>query len=106
MVSLAVVAVTNPPAERVTDNPRSVSRYCSDSDEHRDLSAKLLCLMQTTLCGTLYVYQGEELGQKNVPLSWDPSEYLDVESQNYWSKASSPAQHGSISRRANCTRYR
>lgn len=42
--------------------------------------------MQTTLCGTLYVYQGEELGQKNVPLSWDPSEYLDVESQNYWQK--------------------
>ena len=42
--------------------------------------------METTLCGTIYVYQGEELGMKNVPLSWDPSEYLDVETQNYWEK--------------------
>lgn len=77
----------------MTDNPRSVSRYCSDSDEHRELSAKLLCLMQTTLCGTIYVYQGEELGQKNVPLSWDPSEYLDVESQNYWQKMKEQYPH-------------
>jgi len=67
-----------------------VSRYCSDSDEYRELSAKFLCLMQTTLSGTIYVYQGEELGQKNVPLSWDPSEYLDIESQNYWQKVRSP----------------
>ncbi|KAK0949133.1 hypothetical protein LTS01_025875, partial [Friedmanniomyces endolithicus] len=35
------------------DNPRSVSRYCDDSDQYRALGAKLLCLMQTTLAGTL-----------------------------------------------------
>lgn len=86
MVGPVIATLMSSAANTTTDNPRSVSRYCSDSDEHRDLSAKLLCLMQTTLCGTLYVYQGEELGQKNVPLSWDPSEYLDVESQNYWQK--------------------
>ena len=65
-----------------------MSRYCSDKDEYRELSAKLLCLMQTTLSGTLYVYQGEELGQRNMPPSFEPSEYKDVETINYWEKAS------------------
>lgn len=68
------------------DNPRSVSRYTDDSDEYREYGAKLLCLMQTTLSGTLYVYQGEEIGMKNVPPSWSPEEYKDVESINYWNK--------------------
>ena len=48
------------------DNPRSVSRYCDDGDAYREYGAKLLALMQTTLSGTLFVYQGEELGMKNV----------------------------------------
>ena len=48
------------------DNPRSVSRYCDDSDTYREYGAKLLALMQTTLSGTLFVYQGEELGMRNV----------------------------------------
>ena len=69
------------------DNPRSVNRYTDDStDKNRDLGAKLLCLMQTTLSGTVYVYQGEELGMTNAPPSWDPSEYKDIESINYWNK--------------------
>ena len=42
--------------------------------------------MQTTLSGTIYVYQGEELGQRNMPPDWDPSEYKDVETINYWNK--------------------
>lgn len=50
------------------DNPRSVSRYCDDSDAYREYGAKLLALMQTTLSGTLFVYQGEELGMRNVCL--------------------------------------
>ena len=66
------------------DNPRSVSRYCDDStEENRQLGAKLLALMQTTLGGTLYLYQGEELGMKNFPLEWGSEEYKDIESQNY-----------------------
>ena len=68
------------------DNPRSVSRYCDDSDEYRELGAKLLAMMQSTLSGTIYVYQGEEIGMRNVPPSWGPEEYKDIESQNYWKK--------------------
>jgi oligo-1,6-glucosidase len=73
-----------------TDNPRSVSRYTDDNEKYRDLGAKLLCLMQTTLGGTLYVYQGEELGMKNMPIEYGPEEYLDIESQNYWHKVCYP----------------
>ena len=70
------------------DNPRSVSRYCDDSDEYREYGAKLLALMQTTLSGTLFVYQGEELGMRNVPKSWDVTEeYKDIESINFWKKS-------------------
>jgi oligo-1,6-glucosidase len=64
----------------------AVSRYTDDSDQYRDLSAKLLCLMLTTLAGTLYVYQGQELGMRNVPPEWSPEEYKDIESINYWTK--------------------
>ena len=70
------------------DNPRSVSRYCDDSDPFREYGAKLLALMQTTLSGTLFVYQGEELGMRNVPKSWDiMKEYKDIESINFWKKS-------------------
>ncbi|KAF2458981.1 alpha-glucosidase-like protein maltase [Lineolata rhizophorae] len=68
------------------DQPRSVSRFVDDSDEYREVGAKLLCLMQTTLGGTVYVYQGEELGMRNVPPSWEPDEYKDIESINFFQK--------------------
>lgn len=68
------------------DQPRSVSRYTNDSDEWREIGAKLLCMMQTTLAGTIYVYQGEEIGMRNVPPSWEPEEYKDIESINFFKK--------------------
>jgi len=74
------------------DNPRSVSRFTDDSDEYRALGSKLLCLMQTTLGGTLYVYQGEELGMRNLRPDVPPEEYKDVESINYWRKMQKAGQ--------------
>ncbi|KAI4097369.1 MAG: hypothetical protein LQ344_000468 [Seirophora lacunosa] len=70
------------------DNPRSVSRYTDDSDKYRTYGATLLALMQTTLNGTLYVYQGQELGMRNFPKSWDPlKDYKDIEAINFWKKS-------------------
>ncbi|KAK4211064.1 glycoside hydrolase family 13 protein [Rhypophila decipiens] len=66
------------------DQPRSVSHFTDDSDDYREYGAKLLAIMQATLCGTLFVFQGEELGMRNVPHEWGPEEYKDVESVNYW----------------------
>ena len=69
------------------DQPRSISRYTDDSDDWRDKSAKVLALLQTTLSGTLFVYQGEEIGMRNVPDSWPESEYKDIEAINFWKKS-------------------
>jgi glycosidase len=68
------------------DQPRSVSRWCNDSDSHRVAGSKLLCMAQTTLTGTLYVYQGEEIGMRNIPANWGPEEYKDIESISYWNQ--------------------
>ncbi|KAI9727561.1 MAG: hypothetical protein M1828_006503 [Chrysothrix sp. TS-e1954] len=70
------------------DNPRSVSRYCDDSPSMRELGTKLIALMSTTLSGTPYIYEGQEIGMRNIPAAsnWAISEYKDVETQNYWSK--------------------
>ena len=75
------------------DNPRSVSRFTDDSNAFRTYGAKLLSLMQTTLSGTLFVYQGEELGMRNVPRSWDPDEYKDIEAINFWKKSKALYAH-------------
>ena len=69
------------------DNPRSVTRYTDDSDKYRNVSSKLLCMMLTTLGGTLYIYQGQELGMRNLPSTTPPDDYEDIESLNYWKRA-------------------
>ena len=77
------------------DQPRSVSRYTDDADEWRAHGAKLLALMQSTLAGTLYVYQGEELGMRNVPAEWSEEEYKDIESVNFFKKCVFTPSHTS-----------
>ncbi|KAL3419805.1 glycoside hydrolase family 13 [Phlyctema vagabunda] len=42
--------------------------------------------MQTTLGGTLFAFQGEEIGMRNAPTSWPIEEFKDIESINYWKK--------------------
>ncbi|PBK93930.1 glycoside hydrolase family 13 protein [Armillaria gallica] len=69
------------------DHPRAVSRFGNDTtDELRALSAKMLAILEVTQKGTLYIYQGQELGLKNFPPSWKLEEYKDVASQNYWNR--------------------
>ncbi|MCJ1351416.1 MAG: hypothetical protein MMC33_001400 [Icmadophila ericetorum] len=66
------------------DQARSISRYASDSTpEHRIRSGKLLAILLATLTGTLYIYQGQEIGMVNVPTDWPPEEYKDIESVEY-----------------------
>ena len=68
------------------DNPRSVSRYVDDGDGLRERGAKFLAMMHFTLSGTLFLYQGQELGLRNVPKSWTPEDFKDIESVNLWKK--------------------
>ncbi|KZT25553.1 glycoside hydrolase family 13 protein [Neolentinus lepideus HHB14362 ss-1] len=66
------------------DHSRSVSRFGNDSPEWRSLSAKLLSMLEITQSGTLYIYQGQEIGMKNAPPTWGLEEYKDVATINYW----------------------
>ncbi|KAI3395278.1 hypothetical protein diail_1476 [Diaporthe ilicicola] len=81
------------------DQPRSVSRFVDDSDSHRVAGCKLLCMAQITRTGTLYIYQGQELGMRNVPAHWGPEEYKDIESIAYWNQVSSKYPEGSPERK-------
>ncbi|KAJ6521839.1 glycoside hydrolase superfamily [Mycena vulgaris] len=63
---------------------RSVSRWGNDSDEWRTIPAKMLAMLEGTLGGTQYVFQGEELGLKTFPREWGIEEYKDVASQNWY----------------------
>ncbi|ROV88600.1 hypothetical protein VSDG_09140 [Cytospora chrysosperma] len=68
------------------DQGRSVTRFASDAPEHREKSAKLLALMLCALTGTLFVYQGQEIGMVNIPKSWPIGEYKDIEGLGYYNE--------------------
>ncbi|TDL15364.1 glycoside hydrolase family 13 protein [Rickenella mellea] len=80
------------------DQPRSVSRFGDDSPAWRARSAKMLAILHITQSGTLFVYQGQEIGMANVPRSWGIEEYKDVQTQNFWDEAMKPRpQNGDTS---------
>jgi oligo-1,6-glucosidase len=70
------------------DNIRSISRFGSDaSPENRVRSGKMLAMIMATMTGTLFLYQGQEIGMTNAPRSWPAEEYKDIRSVNRWIQA-------------------
>jgi glycosidase len=43
----------------------------------------MLAVFLMALSGTLFIYQGQEIGMVNFPLEWPVEEYKDVDSTNY-----------------------
>ncbi|UJR22439.1 hypothetical protein I4U23_025499 [Adineta vaga] len=68
------------------DQPRIVSRWGNDTAPYRDLSAKMLATCLHFLCGTPYIYQGEEIGMTNVRFP-SLADYRDIETTNFHSDA-------------------
>jgi glycosidase len=66
------------------DQPRSISRFASDSPEHRTQSAKMLATFLAFQAGTVFIYEGQELGMTNVPVEWPIEEYKDISCINHW----------------------
>jgi len=64
------------------DLPRIVSRWGNDK-EYRVESAKMFAILLHLMKGTPYIYQGEEIGMTNCPIS-DISEVNDIESINMY----------------------
>ena len=67
------------------DQPRIVSRW-GDDGAWRVRSAKLLGTLLHLHRGTPFVYQGEELGMTNAPLS-TIEDFRDIESRNHYAEA-------------------
>ena len=63
------------------DQPRSVSWFGNDSEQYREISAKMLGTCLHMMQGTPYVYQGEELGMCNAYFD-QLDDYRDIESLN------------------------
>ncbi|KAL7940376.1 glycoside hydrolase family 13 protein [Trichoderma barbatum] len=66
------------------DQSRSVSRFTQHNSSNRKFAAKMLATFIGLQSGTLFVYQGEELGMSNLPRTWPIEEYKDVETQNFY----------------------
>lgn len=64
------------------DQPRMISRF-SDNKKYRIELAKMLATLLHTLPGTLYVYQGEEIGMTNVAFD-NIEDYRDIETLNFY----------------------
>ena len=62
------------------DQPRSVGRFV-DSEEYRELGAKMLTGLLLSLRGTTYFYQGQEIGMTNGAFD-SLDEIMDIESHN------------------------
>lgn len=63
------------------DQPRCVSRFGNDSPKWREKSAKMLAVMLHFQKGTVYIYQGEELGMTNRRCSGF-DDFRDIEIRN------------------------
>jgi glucan 1,6-alpha-glucosidase len=66
------------------DTPRIVSRW-GDDGECREISAKMLAILLHFQKGTPYIYQGEEIGMTNLPIS-SIDEADDIESVNMYNE--------------------
>jgi glycosidase len=64
------------------DQARTVSRFTPHKPENWKVAAKMLATFIGMQAGTLYVYQGQELGMTNLPESWPIDEYKDIETIN------------------------
>ena len=64
------------------DNPRMISKITKDTSHHTALS-KLLALMQLTLKGTPFLFQGDEMGLANYPFT-SMEQITDVEAKGYY----------------------
>ncbi|MBD5117741.1 MAG: alpha-glucosidase [Clostridiales bacterium] len=66
------------------DNPRMISKITGDISRHTALS-KLLAVMQMTLKGTPFVFQGDEMGLANYPFT-SMEQITDVEAKGYYAE--------------------
>lgn len=68
------------------DVPRMVSKYGNDSPEYRTYSSKLLTTLIMTMRGTLFYFNGDELGMSNIKFD-NMDDYQDIATINAYKSA-------------------
>jgi glycosidase len=66
------------------DQARTISRWGSDKPQFRREAAKMFATFLGLQSGTLFIYQGQELGMSNIPSDWEMEEFRDLETLNHW----------------------
>ncbi len=86
------------------DQARSISRFASDTPEHRVASGKLPAILQRHAVRYLIPVSGQEIGQVNAPIDTYPiSQYKDVEALLFLQRVTQSA--GGTLRRSRCQRF-
>ncbi|HFI2472761.1 TPA: alpha-glucosidase [Streptococcus suis] len=67
------------------DLPRAISRFGDDRPAFRELSSKMLAIYLHFMSGTPYIYQGEEIGMINTPIT-DISQADDIETRRMYAE--------------------
>ncbi|HEL1630869.1 glycoside hydrolase family 13 protein [Streptococcus suis] len=67
------------------DLPRAISRFGNDRPAFRELSGKMLAIYLHFMSGTPYIYQGEEIGMINTPIT-DISQADDIETRRMYAE--------------------
>ncbi|BCP62213.1 oligo-1,6-glucosidase [Streptococcus parasuis] len=67
------------------DLPRAISRFGDDRLAFRELSGKMLAIYLHFMSGTPYIYQGEEIGMINTPIT-DISQADDIETRRMYAE--------------------
>ena len=65
------------------DAARSVSRFGDRTPENRFKFARMLAMLETTLSGTLFLHQGQEIGMVNLADDIPVERYLDIETKGF-----------------------
>lgn len=76
------------------DNPRMISKI-TDKKEHHQQLAILLAVMQMTLKGTPFIFQGDEMGLVNVDFT-SMDQITDVEAKGYYDEQIQKKSHDEV----------
>ena len=76
------------------DNPRMISKI-TDKKEHHQQLAILLAVMQMTLKGTPFIFQGDEMGLANVDFT-SMDQITDVEAKGYYNEHIQTKSHEEV----------
>lgn len=64
------------------DQGRSVSLFATQDPAYRESAAKMLAMLISSLTGTLFMYQGQEIGTYNHSADWSIEDLRDIDSIN------------------------